>query len=870
LTDSSLNNNISWINLSFSPNNRLIASTEADSINDDVKLWSLDGKQIKTFPRPMEGGGSYGRSHSDLSPSLLGFTRDGQRIAIARFYDNYNNYKNYNDNNYNNVVYAILYNIDTGNTAAFPLIGHKNKVTSFSFTSDGQMLASASQDKTVKLWSLDRRNFTNFYDYNQQVTNVSFSPDGQLLASVSQDYSDVLLWQRNGTLITNLPGNNSQISFSADSQMLASASQDNTVQLWRQNGTFLKTLQGEVIDGSFSPEGETIALVRSDNSVELSSSDGKAIATLKGHKDRVYKISFSRDGKTLATASKDNTIKLWRRDATLITTLKAFGNEIKDIGLSRNGETLAILSDDNTVKFLRQNGKVINTFKSDEISMSFSPDQEIVAISKRDHSDKNNVVKLWRINGTFLTTLQPQGKSRSHNIQGFTRDSQTIVTSNEDGMQFWRRDGSLLATLNKKVTSSSPDFQTLVTIEGNNNVKLWKRDGTLIRTIKVKSERADQENNYYGNNYYYAVSFSPDGKTLAIRTNKDTVELWRTDGTFLKIFQGLSDGEIERFGSFSINHHMIFSLDSQTLAMRTGENTVQFWGIDGKASTQVPLQIIKGRGNWIDQVRSIPNREIVAIVGGDDTVKFWQLPHEVGEEFQLLKTFQGHSNLVTSVSISPDGKMIASASKDKTVKLWRRRDGTLFKNFTEHKDKVNSVTFSPDSQLIASTSDDKTVKIWRPDGTVIKSFEEHGNAVTSVSFSPNAKRIASVSKDNTVKIWSVNGKERKSIKTIPTDEQVLGVSFHPDSQWIALAGEKTVKLWSIDSTSPITLERFGSKDVSFSPDGKSIAAAGDDGVSVWNFDLNELLKRGCDTARDYLKNNPKVQKSDRTLCDDIK
>ena len=86
---------------------------------------------------------------------------------------------------------------------------------------------------------------------------------------------------------------------------------------------------------------------------------------------------------------------------------------------------------------------------------------------------------------------------------------------------------------------------------------------------------------------------------------------------------------------------------------------------------------------------------------------------------------------------------------------------------------------------------------------------------------------------------------------------------------IASASYKTVKLSSIDGTLLATFsDRFGSSDVSFSLDGKTIAAPFGNGISVWNFDLKELLKRGCDEAHDYLKNNPKT-KSDRYLCDDI-
>ena len=38
---------------------------------------------------------------------------------------------------------------------------------------------------------------------------------------------------------------------------------------------------------------------------------------------------------------------------------------------------------------------------------------------------------------------------------------------------------------------------------------------------------------------------------------------------------------------------------------------------------------------------------------------------------------------------------------------------------------------------------------------------------------------------------------------------------------------------------------------------------------MWNQDLDYLLVRGCDWARDYLKYNAKLSDEDRRLCDDI-
>ncbi|MEH2282240.1 MAG: hypothetical protein V7K90_13070 [Nostoc sp.] len=844
-----INNNERITNVSFVANTQAIISLSGD-FPTAIKLWRRDGTLVATKYIRFKGNGM-----GSAYPNLINLSPNGQ--ILASIFES------------NNFVQIQPWNIQrSGNTnILLKLEGHKNNITSMSFSSDSKLLASGSEDKTVKLWSVENEDLKTPDDGT--VRKVNFSPDGKLVASINQN-SKVELRQRNGTHKITLPGSNSAVSFGANSQILASASQDSTVQLWRHDGTFITTLQGEPVKGSYSPDGQKIALVRNDNTVEVWASDGKAIATFKGHKDSIYEISFSADGQTIATRSKDKTIKIWRGDGSLITTIKDdsftysdYQDENKSLDLSPNGKTLAIWNPDNTVKFLQQNGKIIRTIRSDQLmSVTFSPNSEIVAIKKGNYGD-NQEVELWHIDGTFLTTLKEQNKTDYMNVEGFTSDSQTIVTNQNNKVSLWRVDGFVISTFDKQVNSFSPDYQTLVTFEGNNRLKILRRDGKPISTIELKTERFSPDRY----NEYPKISFSPDGQILAIQTNERTLEIWRTNGTFLKIFPSLSNPEIERFRNFSVEQHMSFSSDSQTIAIRTGENAVQFWKLDNKASTKLSLlNTINGKGNWVGQVKYVSNNQTIAIVGGNDTVKLWQLPHELNKEAQLLKTLPGHGNEVTSVSISPNGQLIASASKDKTVKLWQR-DGKLLYTFKGHTKQVNDVSFSLDGKLIASVSDDKTVLLWRPDGKVIKTFNEHGNAVTSVSFSPNGETIASASKDNTVKLWSVNGKESKSLATLTSDEPVTSVSFSPDGKIIASASAEKVKLWSLDGSALTTFERFGSQNVSFSPDGKSIASGGDR-ASVWNFDLNELVKRGCDEAHDYLKNNPKT-KSDRYLCDDI-
>jgi WD40 repeat protein len=136
--------------------------------------------------------------------------------------------------------------------------------------------------------------------------------------------------------------------------------------------------------------------------------------------------------------------------------------------------------------------------------------------------------------------------------------------------------------------------------------------------------------------------------------------------------------------------------------------------------------------------------------------------------------------------------------------------------------------------MIASASNDTTVKLWKKDGTLLKSLDDHKGEVNAVSISPDGQMIASASDDKTVKLWRRDGRSGKTLSGYRG--AVKAISFSPDSQTLALAtDDKTVILWNLDL----------------------------------DLDLDQLVVYACDWVRDYLKNNSKVEKNNRTLCDDI-
>jgi WD40 repeat protein len=187
------------------------------------------------------------------------------------------------------------------------LEGHSDSVTSVAFSRDSKHLASASYDKTVKIWDANTGACLQTLEgHSRWVRSVAFSRDGKHLASASHDHT-VKIWDANtGACLQTLAGHSNSVTsvaFSRNGKHLASASDDKTVKIWDAN-------------------------------------TGACLQTLKGHSDLVRSVAFSRDGKHLASASDDWTVKIW--DANTGACLKTInvGRTLINISFDITGSYL--------------------------------------------------------------------------------------------------------------------------------------------------------------------------------------------------------------------------------------------------------------------------------------------------------------------------------------------------------------------------------------------------------------------------------------------------------------------------------------------------------------------------------------------------
>ncbi len=525
------------------------------------------------------------------------------------------------------------------------LIGHSDGVISVAFSPDGETIATASGDQTVKLWNRQGEELQTLKGHGRWVISVAFSPDGETIATASNDQT-VKLWNRQGEELQTLKGHSdgvNSVAFSPDGETIATASRDRTVKLWNRQGEELQTLQGHkawVLGVAFSPDGNTLATASRDRTVKLWSRDGKELQTLQGHGNGVSNVAFSPNGEILASASWDNTVKLWSKSGEELQTLKGHSNSVSSVAFSPDGETIATASEDSTVKLWSKDGEELQSPKghSDIIyDVAFSPDGQTFATVSED-----NTAKLWSKDGKELQTLK--GHSGAVLSVAFSPDGATIATASEDNtVKLWSKNGKEIQQPLKGNKASvndvafSPDGETLATASEDSTVKLWSKDGEELQTLRGHSDGV------------LSVTFSPDGETLATASKDSTVKLWSKDGEELQTLQGHKTWV----------SGVAFSPNGETLVSASWDNTLKLWNKDGEE-----LQTLRGHGDGVLSVTFSPDSEILATASEDSTVKLWS---KYGEELQTLK---GHSGRVYGVAFSPDGEILASASADKTVKLW--------------------------------------------------------------------------------------------------------------------------------------------------------------------------------------------------------
>jgi COMPASS component SWD3 len=214
------------------------------------------------------------------------------------------------------------------------LKGHKKAISSVNFSPDGDLLASSSNDRTVRIWDVVTGNYRHsLLGHQEGISDVNWSRNGSLLATGSDD-THVKLWKaESGQPIHTLKGHTNYVmcvGFHPEANIVASGSFDKTVRLWE-----LRT--------------------------------GKCLYKLDAHSEMVVSANFNSTGERIVTAGFDGFVKIWDvKTGQLLKTFRGSSDENTPVCFAKwspNDMFILVGSFDGTWKLLQaENGEPSRTY----------------------------------------------------------------------------------------------------------------------------------------------------------------------------------------------------------------------------------------------------------------------------------------------------------------------------------------------------------------------------------------------------------------------------------------------------------------------------------------------------------------------------
>jgi WD40 repeat protein/DNA-binding SARP family transcriptional activator len=607
-------------------------------------------------------------------------------------------------------------------------------VLAVAFSPDGQFLATGDSkgQGQVKVWRVSNGQIVLSFPDVSNVYAIAWSPDGQLLASGGGD-NTIKIWDiRTGQCWKTLTGHTNwvwSLAWNPDGQTLASGSQDSTVKCWNvHNGECLtNSNHADAIRClAWSPDGQILASGGTGKVVELwDISTGNYSAQLQGHTDVVWAIAWHPTGKILASASSDQTIKLWDFSSRVVE------------------------KDNSIVK--ADYCKTIKGHTGWVTSLVWSPDGQMLFSGSADQT-----IRCWDgINGQCLRILQ--GHSN----------------------WVWSIDCYLLTGQSSAIQTTSQEQATFIVASGadDETVRLWDvQTGQCLETFQGYRD------------YAWAITWSPDGQTLASGGISQTVRLWSLQtGRCIRTLAG-HDEWIYSVAMTNDSADGEFSRETKPILASGGrDRTVKLWDV----ATGSLLKTLQGDQDLVWCVAWKPDEPILAVGSSDNMIRLWDANTK-----QCLRTLSGHQGWVASIAWSPDGQMLASSSQDHTIKLWHAQTGKCLNTLQDHNFQVWSIAWSPKNDLLASGSFNKTIKLWNPyTGECVQTLEGHDNSIFSIAWSSDGNTLASGGTDFTVRLWNVYTGECLMILQGHTNE-VMSVAWNPVQDILASSSQdETIRLW---------------------------------------------------------------------------
>lgn len=569
------------------------------------------------------------------------------------------------------------------------LIGHDHTVNGLSFSPNGLYLASSSADGTARVWDvLTGKEVFISNKSSEYITSVSFSPDSKLIAFGGYSDSAYIYSFPTGKLVKQLPidsdkgsGYGISLSFSGDGKWLAVGEDNKTASLYRTSDWKLaytfKPAEGwcggcgTYIE--FSPNNKSLFKIsHNDKLSEYDLTTGNLVKTYGENVNELRGITITADGQHLLCAS-DSMLYNWSTSSNTVSSYKIdLWETINDITLSKNEKEVIVASSNFTSWTMDiSTGNKIKTYQGT------LQEQDKGGIDyNADDYWQSNIARYLRLKNELLLTKDDKnfltGKTGVNAIQW------NISTGAPNKLY----EGHTKAVISM---DQSEDGTILATADGAGEVLLWNtKTGALIKRIKPHREPI------------FDVSLSRDGKSVATTSWDATIEVYDVE-------TGLSNS------SMNLGSNSCYSI----------------------SFTPNGLYLLCGRLDKSFELREPDSKKVVL-------------------------TFIGHTDVVSSIAFGVNPNNALTASWDGTARIWDVTTGMMIQKFKGARGMLHAAIYNADGKKVITGGDDRVIRVWDAlTGQVLKTLTGHQSEITSLSLSKDGKMLVSYSTDGVVKCWNL-------------------------------------------------------------------------------------------------------------------